>query len=79
MYKCSPIAHIEKIRAPIMIMVGERDKRVHPSQGLDFARNLTALGKRVEVHKYPDNHSLGKFNVYMNFMMNAAIFMDNNV
>ena len=78
MYNCSPIRHVQNIKAPIMILFGENDRRVHPSQSLEFAKNLWAHGKRVEVYKYEDNHSLSQFNVQMNCLINAANFLLKN-
>lgn len=44
MYKMSPISYSSRIKTPLMIMLGEIDKRVPPAQGVDLFRLLKARG-----------------------------------
>jgi dipeptidyl aminopeptidase/acylaminoacyl peptidase len=41
----SPIRYVEQARTPLLIMHGEQDTRVHPSQSLELYRHLKTLGK----------------------------------
>ena len=50
----SPIYHIKKAKTPILILHGEEDPRVHPSQSLELYRNLkTRGGVPVRLVLYP--------------------------
>lgn len=51
----SPIHYIEQARTPILIMHGEKDPRVHPSQSLELYRYLKLIGKTpVRLVLYPN-------------------------
>ncbi|MFP6686178.1 MAG: S9 family peptidase, partial [Polyangiaceae bacterium] len=41
----SPIHYIEQARTPILIMHGENDTRVHPSQSMELYRYIKLIGK----------------------------------
>jgi len=50
----SPIYHAEKANTPILIMHGEDDTRVHPSQSMELYRYLKTVGKApVRLVFYP--------------------------
>jgi dipeptidyl aminopeptidase/acylaminoacyl peptidase len=40
MLKRSPVYHADKTRTPLLIMAGDRDPRVHPSQSLEMYRHV---------------------------------------
>ena len=48
MYERSPIAHVKKVKTPVMLNIGKVDLRVPPSQGYEYYHALKALGKYVE-------------------------------
>ena len=48
MYEKSPIAHVKKVKTPVMLNIGKVDLRVPPSQGHEYYHALKALGKYVE-------------------------------
>lgn len=79
MYEMSPISHVQKVQAPVLLMIGSKDLRVPPSQGHEYYRNLKALGKKVEMNLYEDNHSLSKVAVHANAMVNVALFFDEHL
>jgi dipeptidyl aminopeptidase/acylaminoacyl peptidase len=57
--KASPIAHIDAIQAPILLLIGEIDQRVPPSQSKNFYYALKGRGKEVEMLVFPGNgHAL---------------------
>ena len=60
LYEISPIALVENIKAPVCLFLGKRDRRVPPSQGREFYHALKALGRKVRMYEYEDNHSLAK-------------------
>ncbi|XP_067855031.1 acylamino-acid-releasing enzyme-like isoform X2 [Heptranchias perlo] len=73
----SPITYVSQVRTPVLIMLGERDKRVHPTQGLELYRALKARGVPVRLLWYPDdNHSLSKVGTEADVFMNVALWFD---
>ena len=57
--EASPIAHVNAIKAPILLLTGEIDQRVPPSQSKNFYHALKGRGKEVEMLMFPGNgHSL---------------------
>lgn len=74
MRKCSPIAHVHKVRAPTAIMLGGKDKRVPYYQGLEYSRRLKANGTTTRVFMYDDNHSLSSIVAEMDNLINGALW-----
>ncbi|KAK9690781.1 hypothetical protein RND81_09G153400 [Saponaria officinalis] len=71
LYDKSPIAHVNKVKAPTLLLIGDQDLRVPPSNGVQFARALMERGVETKVIKFPeDNHGLEKpqadFESYLN-------------
>jgi dipeptidyl aminopeptidase/acylaminoacyl peptidase len=52
----NPITYVERVRAPILLIAGERDSRCPLGQVMAYAVALRALGKPVELHLYPGGH-----------------------
>lgn len=48
MRKSSPIEHAHKIIAPTYLMIGAKDLRVPPSQGIELYHRLKANGTNVK-------------------------------
>ena len=44
MFNKSPISHIDKVKAPTLMLVGKTDRRVPPSQGINYYKKLLARG-----------------------------------
>eukprot|EP00092_Neocalanus_flemingeri_P040427 GFUD01044028.1.p1 GENE.GFUD01044028.1~~GFUD01044028.1.p1 ORF type:complete len:711 (-),score=264.14 GFUD01044028.1:62-2194(-) len=76
MYSKSPISHVEKVTAPVFLMIGKNDLRVPPSQGYEYYHALKALGKQVKMNTYDDNHPLGKVENDINVMVSTAVFFN---
>uniref|UniRef100_UPI00398E57AE acylamino-acid-releasing enzyme-like isoform X4 n=2 Tax=Pristiophorus japonicus TaxID=55135 RepID=UPI00398E57AE len=71
----SPITHVSRARTPVLIMLGEKDKRVHPTQGLELYHALRARDVPVRLLWYPDdNHSLSKVGTEADVFMNVALW-----
>ncbi|MCD8511430.1 MAG: S9 family peptidase [Bacillus sp. (in: Bacteria)] len=57
----SPIGHVEKVETPVMLMHGENDMRVAPSQTEEFYIALKRLNKEAIMVRYPGEfHGLGR-------------------
>ncbi|XP_031566344.1 acylamino-acid-releasing enzyme-like isoform X2 [Actinia tenebrosa] len=69
----SPISHVKKIVTPTMLMLGEVDLRVPPSQGKELYRTLKARGVDVRLLIYPDNsHPLNKVEAESDAFVNIS-------
>jgi acylaminoacyl-peptidase len=49
MFEASPIAHVDNIRAPVLLLIGEDDLRAVPAQGLRLYHALKGRERRVEM------------------------------
>ncbi|KAL0564123.1 hypothetical protein V5O48_017929 [Marasmius crinis-equi] len=67
LFNASPIAHVKKIKAAVLLVVGGSDKRVPPTQSIDFYHALKAARRKagadedgVDMMWFPDEgHGLG--------------------
>eukprot|EP00559_Dactyliosolen_fragilissimus_P002794 CAMPEP_0184857016 /NCGR_PEP_ID=MMETSP0580-20130426/2188_1 /TAXON_ID=1118495 /ORGANISM="Dactyliosolen fragilissimus" /LENGTH=347 /DNA_ID=CAMNT_0027352371 /DNA_START=479 /DNA_END=1519 /DNA_ORIENTATION=- len=61
MWDASPIAHVDKVVAPTLMAVGMKDKRVPPSQGIEFFHTLRSMGLKTKLLVYDDDdHAIDK-------------------
>ena len=74
MFRSSPAAHVQNVKAPIYFMIGSQDLRVPPHQGIQMYRALKAAGKEVRLNVFEDCHPLSKVPVHTNVMVNLATF-----
>lgn len=51
--RLSPIRHVKNVTSPMLIMHGENDARVPPTQADEFYKALRDLGKEVTYVRYP--------------------------
>ena len=59
MFNASPIAHAGNVKTPLLMMVGDADRRVPMTQGIDYYKLLKARGVNTRLLVYPENrHSL---------------------
>ncbi|KAJ8501525.1 hypothetical protein ONZ45_g12111 [Pleurotus djamor] len=49
LFKASPIAHVDKVDAKVLLLVGGSDMRVSPTQGIQYYHALKGRGKEVEM------------------------------
>eukprot|EP00794_Sanderia_malayensis_P006376 gene6376-7113_t len=76
MLECSPIFHVDKVRTPVLILVGGSDVRVPPSQGRSYYRALKSKKRSVEMMWYQEDcHPLNRVESEANaFVKFVAIF-----
>ncbi|KAJ8768341.1 hypothetical protein K2173_021494 [Erythroxylum novogranatense] len=54
-YSKSPISHISKVKTPTIFLIGAKDLRVPPSNGLQYARALKEKGVDVKILTFPND------------------------
>lgn len=60
-FAASPASRVASVRAPVLLLLGGRDKRVPPSNGLAFAAALRSRGVPTRTLVFPDDeHPLSK-------------------
>ncbi|KAJ8590553.1 alpha/beta-hydrolase [Rhizopogon salebrosus TDB-379] len=59
LFEASPIAHVDRVRAPVLLLLGEDDLRVVPTQGMRFYHALKGREKSVDMLTFPkETHPL---------------------
>ncbi|KAM9374507.1 LOW QUALITY PROTEIN: acylamino-acid-releasing enzyme [Phaethornis superciliosus] len=72
----SPMRYIDQVRAPVLLMLGEDDRRVPPKQGLEYYRALKARGVPTRLLWYPgNNHALAGVEAEADGFMNMALWL----
>ncbi|KAM6977100.1 acylamino-acid-releasing enzyme-like [Aplochiton taeniatus] len=72
----SPIKHIKQVKTPVLLTLGEDDKRVPNMQGMEYYKALKALQIPARLLWYPgNNHSLSKVDAESDGFMNIALWM----
>ena len=76
LFNNSPIKHATKVKIPIHLNLGTLDRRVPMSQGIEYYRNMKALGKQISMNIYEDNHVLSKAANHANILINSFLFFN---
>ncbi|TNM87014.1 acylamino-acid-releasing enzyme [Takifugu rubripes] len=72
----SPIKHVTQVQTPVLLLLGEEDKRVPNKQGIEYYRALKAKQVPVQLLWYPgNNHSLSKVDAESDGFMNVALWI----
>ncbi|XP_011300433.1 acylamino-acid-releasing enzyme isoform X2 [Fopius arisanus] len=79
MFKCSPIVHAHKVKAPTLMQIGKNDLRVPPSQGKHWYLRLKANGVKTKMLVYDDNHRLGTGLAEIDEIINAILWFEENL
>ena len=53
----SPITYVDRVAAPVLVLVGEHDTRCVPAQVYSYVDALKAAGGDVELYSYSEGHS----------------------
>ena len=53
LYAASPIAHVDRVKTPVLVLLGEDDLRVPPTQGRGYYHVLKGKGRVVELLVFP--------------------------
>jgi len=72
MFKCSPYADVEKIKSPILIFLGDTDRRVPNSQGKQLYYKLKTMGIPCAMKIYPKTgHAISRIDVEADHYLNT--------
>ncbi|NXG76872.1 ACPH enzyme, partial [Baryphthengus martii] len=76
MLRKSPMCYVDRVRAPVLLMLGEDDRRVPPKQGLEYYRALKARGVPTRLLCYPgNNHALSGIEAEADGFMNMVLWL----
>ena len=60
-FEASPISRVDAVKCPSLMIIGQKDLRVPPNQGIEWIRALDRNNVKTRTIEYPkDNHSLRK-------------------
>ncbi|XP_043598877.1 acylamino-acid-releasing enzyme-like isoform X3 [Bombus pyrosoma] len=79
MFKCSPIIHVNSVKAPTLLCIGSNDLRVPPSQGKLWFQRLKANDVKTKMLVYNDNHSLASGSAEIDNAINACLWLHEHV
>ena len=75
LYDASPIRYAPDVRTPLLLLLGEIDKRVPPFQSHNYYRILKSRGVNVKILNYPDNnHPISKVDAEADSAMNTVLW-----
>jgi acylaminoacyl-peptidase len=80
LWHASPMSNVKHVTAATMMLIGNADLRVPPSQGRAWARQLRQRGRVVETFEYPDNsHPLSAPFADADVWINTVCFLNRHV
>nr|XP_012139802.1 PREDICTED: acylamino-acid-releasing enzyme-like isoform X1 [Megachile rotundata] len=79
MFKCSPIIHVNNVKAPTLLCIGSNDLRVPASQGKLWYQRLKAKNVKTKMLLYEDNHPLASPAVEIDNVINACLWLHEHV
>ncbi|XP_072305483.1 acylamino-acid-releasing enzyme [Eucyclogobius newberryi] len=80
MLQRSPITHAPKMKCALLLMLGARDRRVSPHQGLELYRALKSRGRTVRLLWFPeDGHSLSRVDTQTDCFLNTVLWLQEHL
>lgn len=80
MLERSPIIHAPKMKSALLLMLGGRDRRVSPHQGLELYRALKSRGRDVRLLWFPeDGHSLSRVDTQTDCFLNTVLWLQEHL
>ncbi|XP_028742829.1 acylamino-acid-releasing enzyme [Peromyscus leucopus] len=72
----SPIKYIPQVKTPVLLMLGQEDRRVPFKQGMEYYRALKARNVPVRLLLYPKStHALSEVEVESDSFMNTVLWL----
>ncbi|XP_071331311.1 acylamino-acid-releasing enzyme isoform X2 [Trachinotus anak] len=80
MLEKSPITHAAQIKAPVLLMLGGRDRRVSPHQGLELYKALKSRASPVRLLWFAeDGHSLSRVDTQVDCFLNTVMWLNQHL
>jgi len=79
MWMCSPIRYVAQVKAPTLLLVGKMDRRVPPTQSIEYYRALKLHGKKTKMLLYEDCHSLAQVANDTDCLINTVLWFKESV
>uniref|UniRef100_A0A6Q2XVA9 Acylamino-acid-releasing enzyme n=1 Tax=Esox lucius TaxID=8010 RepID=A0A6Q2XVA9_ESOLU len=80
MLQKSPITHAPQIKAPVLLLLGGKDRRVSPHQGLELYRALKSRGSPVRLLWFEeDGHSLDRVDTQADCFLNTVLWFQQHL
>lgn len=80
MLERSPIRHAPQMTCALLLMLGGRDRRVSPHQGLELYRALKSRGRNVRLLWFPeDGHSLSRVDTQTDCFLNTVLWLQEHL
>ncbi|CAJ1055463.1 S9 family peptidase [Xyrichtys novacula] len=80
MLEKSPITHAAQVKAPVLLMLGGKDRRVSPHQGLELYKVLKSRESPVRLLWFPeDGHSLSRVDTQADCFLNTVLWLHQHV
>ncbi|XP_040009985.1 S9 family peptidase isoform X2 [Xiphias gladius] len=80
MLEKSPITHAARIKAPVLLMLGGRDRRVSPHQGLELYKALKSRASPVRLLWFAeDGHSLSRVDTQADCFLNTVLWLQQHL
>lgn len=80
MLQKSPITYAPQIKAPVLLMLGGKDRRVSPHQGLELYRSLKSRGSPVRLLWFAeDAHSLARVDTQADCFLNVVLWFQQHL
>jgi acylaminoacyl-peptidase len=51
----SPVVHVNNVKAPTLMLIGAKDRRVPQSQGISYYHTLRSLGVKTKMLVFPED------------------------
>lgn len=75
MRKCSPIMHVDKVKASTLVCIGTKDLRVPSSQGTMWYNRLKINKVKTKMLVYDDNHQLSTGPAEIDHVINNCLWL----
>ncbi|CAG5127756.1 unnamed protein product, partial [Candidula unifasciata] len=80
LWRRSPLSYVDQVKTPLLILLGQDDKRVPNNQGLEYLRALKARQVPVRLQSYPgNNHSIDDVEADADVMVNTLLWFSSHI
>uniref|UniRef100_A0A0P5PDY1 acylaminoacyl-peptidase n=1 Tax=Daphnia magna TaxID=35525 RepID=A0A0P5PDY1_9CRUS len=79
MWEFSPIRYAKQVKAPTLLLVGKVDRRVPPTQSIEYYRALKLSGIKTRMILYEDCHSLSQVPVDTDALINTVLWFQESL